>query len=104
MKANTCTNRNYNEVSSYLGISNEIEVGSKEWYQAIKQAGYKYAYRWINSDTDWMYFAANNARACEGAAELFATHKKRDIKFARKYYYEYVDVFTLDLILEQWSF
>ncbi|HNR21284.1 MAG TPA: hypothetical protein PKL45_14970 [Bacteroidia bacterium] len=36
--AKTTTNRNYNEVNHYLGISNELEMGSKEWYQAIKKA------------------------------------------------------------------
>ena len=100
--AKTTSNRNYNEVNHYLGISNELEMGSKEWYQAIKKAGYKFAYRWINSDTDWMYFATNNARACEGAAELYALEKKSDMKTAREYYYEYIDVYSLDEIIKEW--
>ena len=35
--AKTTSNRNYNDVNHYLGISSEIETGSKEWYQAIKK-------------------------------------------------------------------
>jgi hypothetical protein len=100
--AKTSTNLKYNQVNHYLGISNELKTGSKEWYQAIKKAGYKFAYRWINSDTNWMYFATNNARACEGAAELYATEKKSDIKTAREYYSEYVEVYSLDEIINNW--
>ena len=95
-------NINFNEVNHYLGISNEIEIGSKTWYQAIKKAGYKFAYRRINSDTDWMYFATNNAKACEGAAELYAKEKRSDTKTARKYYSESVNVYSLDEIINEW--
>jgi hypothetical protein len=102
MKANTALNLNYYEVSRSLNISSEIEVGSKEWYEAIKKAGYKFAYRWINSDNNWMYFSKTNAQANEGAAQLFATEKKYDIKDARKWYYEYVDVFEVDHIIKEW--
>ena len=102
MKANTASNRNYNEVNHYFGISNELELGSKEWYQAIKKAGYKFAYRWINSDTGWMFFATNEARAREGASELYASEKNTDIKTARQYYAEYVDVYSLDYIINNW--
>lgn len=101
-KADTTSNLNYNEVNQYLDISNEIEIGSVEWYKAIKKSGYKYAYRWTNSDDNWMYFATNEARATEGAAELYATEKNEDIKFAREYRYEYVDVLDLDHIIEEW--
>lgn len=101
-KAKTTSNLNYFEVNKYLGISSELEMGSKEWYQAIKKAGYKFAYSWINSDTGWMYFATNNARACEGAAELYAKEKKSDMKTAREYYYEYIDVYSLDEIIKEW--
>jgi hypothetical protein len=102
MKAITLSNLNYFEVNQVLSISNEIEIGSKEWYQAIKKAGYKFAYRWINSCENFMYFATNNARACEGSAELYATEKKNDIKTAREYYSEYVDVYSLDEIINDW--
>jgi hypothetical protein len=102
MKANTSSNLNYYQVNQYLGIPNEIEIGSKEWYEAIEKAGYKFAYRFTNSDDNWMYFAKNNAKACEGAAELYAKEKSSDMKKARKYYYEYVDVFTVDYIIENW--
>jgi hypothetical protein len=102
--ANTSSNINYNDVNHYLGISNELEIGSKEWYQAIKRAGYKFAYTWINSDTNWMYFATNNARACEGAAELYATVKNSDMKTARELYSYYVDVYSLDEIINDWYF
>jgi len=87
--AKTSSNLNYFQVNQYLGISNELEMGSKEWYQA-------------NSDTNWMYFATNNARACEGAAELYAQEKKSDMKTAREYYSEYVDVYSLDEIINDW--
>lgn len=100
--AKTTSNRNYFQVNQYLGISKELEMGSKEWYQEIKKAGYKFAYSWINSDTGWMYFATNNARACEGAAELYAQEKKSDMKSAREYYSEYIDVYSLDEIIKDW--
>jgi len=101
MKANTVLNLNYYEVSGSLNISSEIEVGSKEWFQAIKKAGYKFAYRWINSDCGWMWFAKTNAQANEGAAELFAKEKKYDIKEARKWYYEHVDVLEVENIINE---
>ena len=97
--AKTTSNRNYNEVNQYLEISSEIKIGSKEWYKSIKKAGYKFAYRWINSDDNWMYFATNNARACEGAAELYSQEKKSDMKKAREYYYEYVDIYSIDELI-----
>ena len=50
-----------------------------------------------------MYFATNNARACEGAAELYATEKKIDMKTAREFYSYYVDVYSLDEIINDWS-
>ena len=100
--AKTTSNRNYNEVNHYLEISNELEMGSKEWYQAIKKAGYKFAYRWINSDNHWMWFAKTNAQADEGAAKLFASEKKYDIKEARKWYYEHVDVYEVETIIKEW--
>jgi hypothetical protein len=102
MKANTALNLNYNDVNRSLNISSEIETGSKEWFQAIKKVGYKFAYRWINSDEGWMYFAKTNAQANEGAAELFATEKKHDIKYARKWRYEHVDVFEVDHIIKEY--
>lgn len=94
--ANISKNLNYYDVNPYLGISYDIEVGSKEWYEAIKKAGYKFAYKWINSDNNWMWFAKTNAQANEGAAQLYASEKKYDIKFARQYYSECVDVYSLD--------
>ncbi len=97
--AKTSSNLNYFQVNQYLGISSEIEMGSKEWYQAIKKAGYKFAYRWINSDDNWMYFATNNARACEGAAELYSQEKKSDMKNAIEYYSEYVDIYSIDELI-----
>lgn len=100
--ANTQSNLNYYDINHYLGISNEIEIGSLEWFKAIKKAGYKYSYSWINSDTNWTYFAKNEARAREGASELFAQEKRRDLKFARKYFYEYVDVTPIDDIISNW--
>ena len=100
MKANTSSNLNYFQVNQYLGISNEIGIGSKEWYQTLKKAGYKFAYRWINSDENYMFFAKNQARANEGSSELYATEKRVDIKEGRKYFSEYVDVISIDYILE----
>lgn len=100
--AKTSSNLNYNDVNHYLEISRELKSGSKEWYQAIKKAGYKFAYRWINSDDSWMFFATNNARACEGSAELYAKEKNCDMKTAREYYSEYVDVISLDHIINDW--
>lgn len=102
MKAITSSNLNYYQVNQYLEISNEIEIGSIEWYKAVKKAGYKFAYRYTNSDENWMYFAKTEAKANEGASELYAQEKRTDIKTARKYRHEYVDVFTLDYIIENW--
>ena len=102
MKARTELNLNFYEINGNLDISEEIETGSKAWYQAIKQAGYKFAYRWINSDDNWMWFAKTNAQACEGAAELFASEKGYWIKFARIYYSEQIDVYELDQIINEW--
>lgn len=75
MKANTKMNLNYYDVNHYLKISSEIEIGSKEWHVAIKKAGYRYRYTWINSDENWFFFAKTLAQAKKGAAELFAKKK-----------------------------
>lgn len=102
MNTNTSSNLKYYNVSRSLSISSDIEVGSKEWYQAIKKAGYKFAYRWINSDNEWQFFATNQARATEGAAELFASEKKCDIAHARKYFYDQIDIYDIDQIIKEW--
>jgi hypothetical protein len=102
MKTNTALNLKYFNVSRDLSISSDIETGSKEWYQAIRKSGYKFAYRWINSDESWMFFAKTNAQANEGAAELFSSEKNEDIKYARKWYYEHVDVLEVENIINEW--
>lgn len=95
MKAKTNQNLRYYDVNHYLHISNEIEIGSKEWYEAIYKAGYKYFYRWINSDNEWQYFAKTDATANQGALELYCKEKNYDEKFAKDYYGEKVDVWNI---------
>lgn len=98
--ANTSSNLNYFEVNQLLGIT--CETGSAEWYAAIKKNGYKYAYRWINSDENWMFFATNQSRAMQGAAELYAKEKGYDLVKATEYYGDTVDVYSIDQIIAEW--
>jgi hypothetical protein len=100
--ADTTSNLGYYELTNSLDISKDIEIGSKEWYQEIKKKGYTHAYRWINSDNEWMYFANNEARAEEGRTELFSKEKKEEMKHAREWSYEHVDIYSLDEIINDW--
>lgn len=94
-------NVNYFNINCDLGISEE--VGTKAWFSAIKKSGYKYAYRWMNSDDGWMWFAKTNASATLGAVMSVVENRKYDIKTARKYYTDYVTVYTVDDIINEWT-
>lgn len=94
--ANTSSN------TGYFDVKVESERGTKEFYQEVKKQGFKFMYIWINSDESWRWFATNEARANEGAAELYAKENGSDMKTSRKYHYEYIDVIDIDTILEEW--
>ena len=100
MKAKTYNNLNFFEISRNLNIS-ETE-GTRSWYRAIKKAGYKFAYRWINSDDNWMWFTKTLPQAELGAAELYATEKKCTVKEAYQWRNDTIDVFDVDHILKEW--
>ncbi len=95
--ADTSSNENYFDVNT-----NGLERGSKEWYQSLKKAGFEYAFRWINSDDSWMWFATNEARAIEGAIQLYITEKGVDRTIAKEFYSEYVDIYSITEIIGEW--
>jgi len=90
--ADTSSNVNYNDIK----VDTDAERGSIEWFRAVKKSGYKFYYRWINSDTDWMFFATNEARANEGRAELWSENKNETIERGREWSYEDIDIYSLD--------
>lgn len=92
MKAQTQFNETFNEVCRIVG---DIRPWSNEWKSAVKKAGFKFYYQWINSSNEWAFFATNHARAIQGAVELYANEKKCDMPFAKEYYHLDIDVCSL---------
>ena len=73
-----------------------VELNSKESYQKAIKAGYRYFFRWINSDNSWCFFTKTKAEANKGGIELYMAEKKENNKkIAKEYYSEYVDVCSL---------
>ena len=97
--ANTKSNLNYNEVNHSLNMSSDIEVGSKEWYKSIKKTGYRYVYRYIDTDEYYTYFATNYERASEGASQLYAKDWNLSIKDARHFYRDTIEIIHIDYII-----
>lgn len=96
------SNVNYNSMELYF---DGIERGSKEWYRAVKNEGFKYMYRWVNSDESWQYFAKTKRRAECGAIKLYANVKDCSLKEAAEYYRFYIDVIPLTAeIINDWGF
>jgi len=93
MKAQTQYNETFNNVSSQ--IHKDLRPWSGEWIKAVKELGFKYTYKWVNSDDSWTFFATNEARARQGAAELYMEGNGCSEKIAKEYYHWKVDLVEL---------
>lgn len=93
MKAQTQYNETFNNVSSQ--IHEDLRPWSEEWIKAVKELGYKYMYQWVNSDDSWSFFATNEARARQGAVELYMEGNGCSEQIAKEYYHWKVDLIEL---------
>lgn len=94
------SNVNYNSMELYF---DGIERGSKDWYKAIRKEGFRYMYRWENSDDSWQWFAKTERKAECGAIRLYANEAKCFIKEAKEYYRGCIDIVPLSEIIKNWD-
>lgn len=101
MKAQTHYNKGFYEVA--MEIPATIEVGSKEWYNEARKLGYKYSFRWVNSTNNWEFFATTQARAVQGAIELYWQERGGTLTDAKRFYGEFVDVRDIKQLVAEWD-
>jgi len=92
-----------NTTIGFYDLQSEVgtELNSKEAFKSAVKLGYKYYFRWVNSDDSWMYFTKTFAQANKAASELYMKEKKeKNRKFAEQYYSEHIDVDSIENYIE----
>ncbi len=71
---------------------------------AAKKQGYKWLYRWVNSDSNWDWVCKSISAAEKGAIDLYMSERgdKMNIarKDARKYMSEFIDILPISDIID----
>ena len=105
--ADTSTNTNYNDIDIDIDIDiYDIADEIKAKMLQAKKNGFTHTYVWVNSNTDWRWFATNEARAIRGRIELVADNESTyDIKKAvtaeaKGWLDDKVDIETIDNYLD----
>jgi hypothetical protein len=79
---------NYNQIKG----NNYREVLSN-----AKKQGYKFIFRWINSDSNWTFFQTTRRKVEKEAIDLYMKEKKElNRELAERFFSEYIDILEIN--------